>query len=195
MAFSAKEYNKSKRKHRKVKSDPRITENYVFFHMSWPSQWHKTPMIINNVQYNCCEQYMMAQKAILFDDQNCLKQIMRATDPKDQKQLGRKVKNYNQKEWDKHKKQIIYDGNYAKFTQNKKLNQLLLSFGNRTFVEASRSDKIYGIGMGVMDEKANNKTNWKGQNLLGYTISAVRDKLMLTQNHSQSEDNKNDSNI
>eukprot|EP01083_Nonionella_stella_P185161 674395_1 len=89
MAFSAKEYNKSKRKHRKVKSDPRITENYVFFHMSWPSQWHKTPMIINNVQYNCCEQYMMAQKAILFDDQNCFKTNNESYRPKRSETTGK----------------------------------------------------------------------------------------------------------
>ena len=39
--------------------DPRVTDNYVFFHNSWLSQWHKAPMTINDVQYNCCEQYMM----------------------------------------------------------------------------------------------------------------------------------------
>eukprot|EP01083_Nonionella_stella_P258129 882730_1 len=144
MAMSAKDYSKSKRKHKQKKTDPRITDEYIFFHMSWPSQWHKASMIVDNIKYNCCEQYMMAQKAILFNDDDTLQKILNANDPATQKQLGRQIKNFNQKEWNANKKQIVFDGNWAKFTQNKKLKQKLLSFGNRKFVEASKSDKIWG---------------------------------------------------
>ena len=71
----AKSYNKSQyNRHRKARTDPRITDEYVFFHQSWPSQWHRAPMIIDNIHYNCCEQYMMAQKAKLFNDTQILQQ-------------------------------------------------------------------------------------------------------------------------
>ena len=200
MAYSAKSYGKSKysnknsRSNSSSRSDPRITDQYVFFHQSWPSQWHKSPMIINNIKYNCCEQYMMAMKATLFNDQQTLTKIMNVSDPKDHKQLGRQIKNFNQSLWDQNKKQIIYDGNYAKFTQNKKLKKLLLSMDNRTFVEASKSDKIYGIGIGVMDTKADSKRNWRGQNLLGYVITNVRDQILKEQQNQNDTENesKND---
>ena len=161
----------------------RETDKYVFFHgATWPSQWHKAPMIIDGVQYNCCEQYMMAMKAKLFKDNTAFSQIMKATEPREHKKIGRKVKNFNQKTWDKHKNQIITDANYAKFSQNKKLKKKLLAIGsNKIFVEASTSDKVYGIGLGVMDKKADNIKNWRGQNLLGYAITNVRDRLLKQQ--------------
>ena len=113
------------------RTDPRITDEYVFFHQSWPSQWHKASMIIDDTNYNCCEQYMMAMKAKLFNDQDTLRKIMAATEPKDHKRLGRQVKNFKSDLWNQYKAQIVYDANYAKFSQNKKLKQKL-HHGNRT---------------------------------------------------------------
>ena len=173
-----KGYSKSKYVRNTKKTDPRMTDEYVFFHHSWPSQWHKAPMTIDNVRYNCCEQYMMAQKAKLFKDENTHRRIMDSPDPGQQKALGRRVRNFSQKTWDKHRKQIVFDANYAKFTQNKKLKEKLLSCGQRVFVEASRSDRIWGIGLAVMDPKADNPGNWRGLNLLGSAISSVRDALL-----------------
>ena len=176
------------------KQDPRVTDRFIFFHMSWPSQWHKAPMRIDNVEYNCCEQFMMAQKAILFNDNKSLQLIMNTANPSEQKAIGRKVKNFKPKIWDKHKTQIIYNGNYAKFTQNKKLFKLLLSYSSdKIFVEASKSDRIYGIGLGVNDRKADNPSNWKGQNLLGQIITQVRDTII--DQMQASNDSGNQSNV
>ena len=46
----------------------KVTKNYVFFWNGIYSQWHKAPMTINGVEYNCCEQFMMHQKALTFND-------------------------------------------------------------------------------------------------------------------------------
>ena len=37
------------------------------------SQWFKSPFAINGIVYNCCEQYMMAQKAKMFNDEEMFK--------------------------------------------------------------------------------------------------------------------------
>lgn len=37
-------------------------------------------------------------------------------------------------------------GNYLKFSQNPELREILLSTGSKMIVEASPSDKIWGIG-------------------------------------------------
>ena len=118
--FNKKNYNWDK--------DPRVTDQFVFFWKSWPSQWHMIDMMINGVTYNCCEQYMMSQKAILIGDNEILKKIMASSKPFEHKKLGQLVDNFNQKKWDANKFKIIYDANYAKFTQNIDLKHKLLSY-------------------------------------------------------------------
>lgn len=73
---------------------------------------------------------------------------------------------------------IVFEGNYAKFTQNEDLKDFLLSTGDKVLVEASPYDKIWGIGMRESAEGINNPNNWKGTNLLGFAIMQVRDMLM-----------------
>ncbi|MGK4455917.1 NADAR family protein, partial [Klebsiella pneumoniae] len=73
---------------------------------------------MGGVKYNCTEQYMMAQKAKLFHDDESLAKIMAATSPKVQKALGRKVKNFDAAQWEFWGRSKVFDGNYAKFTQN-----------------------------------------------------------------------------
>lgn len=155
----------------------KITNKYVFFWGEYPSQWYNANMTINGVTYNCCEQYMMHQKALMFGDTETADKIMATTDPRIQKSLGRTVKNFDKNEWDKRNLQIVYEGNYAKFTQNEDLKGELLSTGNRIFVEASPEDKIWGIGLHEVDPLVDDPMNWKGQNLLGWVITLVKQEL------------------
>ena len=46
----------------------KITDKYVFFYDGIYSQWYNSPMVIDGVEYNCCEQYMMHKKALTFSD-------------------------------------------------------------------------------------------------------------------------------
>lgn len=39
-------------------------------------------------------------------------------------------------------------------------------------------DRIWGIGLSKDDRRALNKETWKGQNLLGYILTRLRDKWM-----------------
>lgn len=155
----------------------RITNKYVFFWNGIYSQWHQAPMEIDGIKYNCCEQYMMHQKALYFGDTEIAKKVMLATDPREQKQLGRQIKGFYKDVWDKVNLQIVYKGNYAKFTQNEDLKAELLSTGNRILVEASPYDPIWGIGIGEEEFGIDNPINWRGQNLLGWTITLVKQEL------------------
>ena len=141
------------------------------------SQWYKSEMIIDGIKYLYCEQYMMHQKAILFKDYEIAKEIMKADNPSDMKVLGRKVKNFNQKIWDENKEEIVYIANINKFSQNEKLKTELLNTGNKTIIETSPYDKIWGIGLTRFDKRVLDTSQWKGQNLLGKAIMKVRDEL------------------
>lgn len=155
----------------------RITDKYVFFWNGIYSQWHKAPMTIDRTDFVTCEQYMMYQKAMLFNDKDIAHQILLTNNAKEQKSLGRMVQNFNKAVWDKACLSIVYKGNYAKFTQNEDLREQLLSTRDRILVEASPLDSIWGIGMGEDDAGVENPANWKGLNLLGQAITLVKQEL------------------
>lgn len=161
--------------------------NFVFFWGHRPvdkighnclSQWFPCKFKVDGIEYNCAEQYMMAEKARVFKDDETLKLIMAETNPSVIKAFGRQVKNFDADVWSAKCRAVVYKGNLAKFTQNEDLKKYLLSTGDLTLVEASPYDKIWGIGMSVDDKGVDDPKNWKGMNLLGKVLMAVRSALL-----------------
>ena len=140
-------------------------------------QWQPSPFYVDGDKYSCAEQYMMAEKARLFGDEEMREEIMNTSDSKLMKALGRKVRNFDPQVWDKAKYSIVLNGNYYKFTQNKEMMDFLLSTGDKVLVEASPMDTIWGIGLGKDNEKAHNIASWRGKNLLGFALMEVRDEI------------------
>lgn len=156
----------------------RHSDDKFFFFWSGPfSQWAKRPMTVEGKAYNCCEQYMMAEKARIFGDSFIAGRIMSAKDPKEQKRLGRMVMNFDKAKWDTVAKDVVYRGNYAKFSQNEDMLAELRNTGDRMIVEASPKDSIWGIGLHARDPRAKDPSQWPGTNWLGECIMRVRDKL------------------
>ena len=155
----------------------KITDKYVFFWNGIYSQWYPCDFYIDGYEYTCTEQWMMHQKALLFGDELTARKIMQTDIPKEQKQLGRQVKNFNSEIWQKSCVGIVYKGNLAKFSQNESLKSQLLLTGDKMIVEASPYDQIWGIGLSENDPGIENPINWKGQNLLGLAIMMVRQHL------------------
>lgn len=143
------------------------------------SQWYIAPFIADGIEYACAEQYMMAQKALLFSDKITAEQIMKTTDPKTMKSLGREVRNFNDTIWNSNKKQIVFNGNIAKFSdpRNVNLKEYLIATDNMILVEASPYDKIWGIGLDARNAKYTPENRWPGQNLLGKILMNVREYL------------------
>lgn len=70
---------------------------------------------------------------------------------------------------------VVEEGNYMKFTQNENLKKLLLDTGERELVEASRFDRVWGIGYSAANALYVEKEEW-GQNLLGKALMRVRER-------------------
>ena len=103
--------------------------------------------------------------------------------PKQIKALGRKVRGFDQKVWDKFKYAIVLNGNWCKFSQNRNLREFLLSTGDSVLAEASPYDNIWGIRLSANSLEAQDPMKWRGQNLLGFALMEVRDELRrVTQN-------------
>lgn len=141
------------------------------------SQWYECRFTVDGTEYHTAEQYMMAQKAKLFGDKEVLQKIMQADNPGEYKKLGREIRHFDDNVWDKHKYDIVVSGNMAKFSQNPELLSFLLKTGDRVLVEASPYDRIWGIGLPADAPDIENPFKWKGQNLLGFALMGVREKL------------------
>lgn len=141
------------------------------------SQWYDVEFEVAGVKYHTAEQYMMAQKALLFDDKQVFDQIMLADNPRDYKALGRKIRKFDSKIWDARKYDIVVEGNKAKFSQNDDLKEYLLSTGDAILVEASPYDRIWGIGLYPGQAAKGSIDQWRGLNLLGAALMEVRDWL------------------
>lgn len=139
------------------------------------SNFYPCEFEFNDKMFNFSEQCFMYQKALLFNDFEIAEQILNETDVRQIKALGRKVKDFDNELWDKHKEDFMYNACYAKFSQNDELKDFLLNTGNREIVEASPVDNIWGIGFSS-DRAMENIDKW-GQNLLGKTLMKVRAEL------------------
>jgi ribA/ribD-fused uncharacterized protein len=156
-----------------------VTEkgSFVFFWSGWPSQWYPADFAIDGVEYGCAEQFMMAEKARLFGDKEALHAILRTDSPVEQKALGRTVRDFDEARWTGACREVVYRGNIAKFSQNPDLLELLLVTGDKTLVEASPKDRIWGIGLAADDPRAMNRSAWRGKNWLGEVLMRVRAEL------------------
>lgn len=173
-----------------------IEEKYCFFwgpescFSQWfPSRfvgesiiWDKKSFLLGllpeNIEFTSAEQYMIYHKAILFLDRESALKILSSNNPKIQREIGRKVQNFDQNTWNFYRSAIVYWGNEKKFTQSFELRAQLYSTSGTTLVEASPYDRLWGIGEKKDSPNATNRLTWLGQNLLGELLTALRVRLM-----------------
>lgn len=163
----------------------KITNDYVFFYKDWLSNYQRTNIHINwkgtKYTFSSTEQGFMFIKALTFGDNETAQQILATNKPNDTRLLGRKVKNYNDKEWDKVRYDIFYMLNLEKYTQDKNLQERLLDkkFDHKIFVEASPIDRIWGIGYAEDDDRIEYREFDWGRNYLGKIITNIRNRILL----------------
>lgn len=155
-------------------------ERFTFFYRTESpfSQWHPADFEIGGVHYNCAEQYMMYRKAVLFGDEETVGKILTALTPREQKELGRRVRGFDKNQWEAQCRQFVYEANHAKFTQNPQLLEILLATKGTTLVEASPTDRIWGVGLEESDPRIRNRATWRGTNWLGEMLTKLREDLL-----------------
>lgn len=141
------------------------------------SQFHRAPFVIGGITYHWAEQWMMACKARVFQDDDAYREILAAQSPGRCKDLGRQVAHYDEQVWDGIRFNCVVNGNVAKFGQNADLRELILASGDAIFIEASPTDKIWGVGLGLEHPGVLDPTKWRGENLLGFALVKTRQAL------------------
>lgn len=115
------------------------------------SNWFLSEFIVGGITFSSMEQYMMYEKASLFDDQTTAEKILQTDDVAKIKALGRTVQNFDDKVWAKEREEII--------------------------AECAVKDRIWGIGLSMTDEDRLSIDKWRGQNLLGRILMRVREDI------------------
>jgi ribA/ribD-fused uncharacterized protein len=131
----------------------------------------------SGVELRSAEHYMMWRKATLFEDPDIAEQVLGARTPAEAKELGRRVRGFDDEIWVAHRWEIVVTGSVLKFGQDPALRDYLLSTRNRVLVEASPRDAIWGIGLAADSEHAEAPDQWRGLNLLGFALMQARDVL------------------
>ncbi|KAK3095921.1 hypothetical protein FSP39_020851 [Pinctada imbricata] len=162
-----------------MQSEEKDDAIHFFYGQNNPfSQWYRCYFYVDGVKYNCAEQYMMHQKALLFGDEDVAEEIMMVQTPYMQKRLGRGVRHFRQDKWDKECYKIVTKGNTEKFKQNPHLLKELLATHPKTLAETNPYDCIWGIGLGSWDDRIHDKMLWRGENRLGYILTEIRNREM-----------------
>lgn len=127
--------------------------------------WSKQPFIWRGYKMFSSEQAFMLEKAILFDDDEIIQQILKINHPTKSlspykcnnyaKKLGRRVKNFNQKIWNDNAQKLITEVLFEKFKQCSVAYEWLKSTCDNYLIESSSKDTVWGIGM-----------NWLGNCLM-----------------------------
>jgi len=138
------------------------------------SQWWSCRFVVDGHAYSSAEQYMMAAKARLFGDDQTLARILAAEDPGRAKALGRQVQDFSDATWEAARFDIVTKGNLVKFGQIEPLRHYLLATKDQILVEASPTDRIWGIGLAAAHEHAEDPSRWRGLNLLGFALVRTR---------------------
>lgn len=151
--------------------------NIVPFYSGVFSNWHPCSFVIDEQVWTSSEQYYMYMKAVVFDDKETQKRIRETKSCKEQKQLGRMVKGYNEIVWKKHREEVMLRALRAKFSQSSVLKEKLLKTGNAILVEASPVDLVWGVGLSEDNVNIHDQSKWRGMNLLGKCLMIVRSEL------------------
>lgn len=141
------------------------------------SNWYPSKFTVNDVDFSSMEQYMMYKKAVCFGDKDMADKILATDDVAEIKAFGRLVANYNESYWNGVRQIVVFEGLTAKFSQNEDLKAKLKATDNSILAECAVKDRIWGIGLSMNNPDRLQIDKWKGQNLLGYALMMVRERL------------------
>jgi len=156
----------------------KITEDLLLFYGSseWPSNWNRRGFYVKEIFFPHGEAYMMYCKAMFFQDPVTAQKILNEPDPYKCKQLGLEVSPYVDEAWAANRIRFVRRGLLEKARHHEDVTNALIDSGERLIVEASRSDRIWGIGLNENDPRALDPKQWLGANGLGEGWMWARDR-------------------
>lgn len=158
----------------------KFTDKFVFFWGSNDvfSNFYYSPFKHQGILFKWSEQAVMYRKANLFGADKIAEQILKAQTPKACKDLGRSRQiPFDENIWHENRERIYKEVLLDKFTSSEAIKAQLTHTMDKTLVEASPYDKIWGIGLSADHPDVENPSKWKGLNLLGKVLMEIREEI------------------
>jgi ribA/ribD-fused uncharacterized protein len=154
---------------------------FCFFwtNQDFQSNWYPAPHTSLGHQFANTEQSFMYAKALAFQDHYTANKILITPDPRAAKELGRQVKGYDEGFWASKRFDIMVCVNRAKYLQNQDLGDRLISLFGYKMVEASKFDRVWGVGLSEDNAMIGNPAFWRGANLHGRALDQVMAEVMM----------------
>lgn len=139
------------------------------------SNSHFTPFTVEKTKYVSMEQYLAAQKALMFKDYGAYEGIMR-------ERSARKVRDYYivgyiHDQWMKAFPGMQQEGLESKYRLHAPSRDKLMSTGTGSIVYATEYDRVNGSGLKLDDPRNEDPDEWRGWNVLGKQLVVLREKL------------------
>ena len=116
------------------------------------SNFYESKFTVEGIEYILSEQYIQAQKALLFKDETSYNRIMGATNSLDCKNAARSVCNFDRSKWETAAGSLCKEGLKAKFDQNPYLLDTLINkTGKKKLVECA-NDRLWANGIPLYSE-------------------------------------------
>jgi len=123
------------------------------------------------------EKAIMLCKAAIMGDSDSYRRIVAADTPFEAKQLGKSVDNWDDAQWQHVLCSVAFDVVWQKFSKTPALQSTLLATGNSLIAEATRADRVWGIGLDKGSPEIQKPSQWRGANILGWALMEVRAEL------------------
>lgn len=142
------------------------------------SNWYRAPFKYAGRQYSSIETYMMIQKVELFGEYELAEKIQKSDDAAEAKRIGRTpMKRFDAALWEEAGYNIVKRGVRAKFEQYPEYAEILKQTEGMEIAECNADDRIWGIGIGLDDDRRYDRRLWNGTNRLGRILMEVREEL------------------
>jgi len=158
------------------------TVSAIYFHLpeepyGFLSNWYMSDFVLDGIEFNSNEQYIMYRKAKLLGDDETAEAILAADTPAEHQKLGQNAKGYNDALWHGMRQMVAARGLYAKFSQNEELKKQLLETDDAFLVECAYKDLNWACGWHLDDDERKDISKWRGKNLLGFALMEVREQI------------------
>lgn len=156
-------------------STPGNVKTVVFFGKdSRFSNHYSSTFMVDDKAFSTMEQYLAFKRAGFAEREDLAKRAMESNDPLEAKRVLNLLRGEKgQQAWEEERRDVLFSGLLAKFSQSEDLKSYLLSSDERILGEASLN-RVWGIGLTLMDSDKLNPARWKGHNLQGRTLMDVR---------------------
>lgn len=156
--------------------------NMVFFHGKEDefSNFYRSPITHRGVEFGSVEHMFQYYKAVRFEDKAAAEVIKRLKwKPYVVKQIAYTIEGFDKEAWEKVKESVMLSALRLKYRTYPDLGKLLRDTREDTIVEASATDKYWGIGLGKDREPTTltDESAWVGKNRLGILLMQVREEL------------------